>query len=121
RVEYLRTVPATVFLPQPDVDSALVRISPRDPLESPHCDYGLFEKLVRRGFSQRRKQLRKLLRECLPDWEKATDALGLNSKARAEELSLRQWIALTNYVAPIRPAEPQAMHDEEFPVVDESD
>jgi 16S rRNA (adenine1518-N6/adenine1519-N6)-dimethyltransferase len=121
RVQYLRTVPATVFLPQPDVDSALVRISPRDPLESPHCDYGLFEKLVRRGFSQRRKQLRKLLRECLPDWEKATDALGLNSKARAEELSLRQWIALTNYVAPIGPAKPQTIQEEEFPVVDESD
>ncbi len=121
RVEYLRTVPATVFLPQPEVDSALVRITRRDPLDLPNCDYGLFEKLVRRGFSQRRKQLRKLLREDLPDWEEATEALGLNPKARAEELSLRQWIALTNHVAPIGPAKPEAMQEEEFPVVDESD
>jgi 16S rRNA (adenine1518-N6/adenine1519-N6)-dimethyltransferase len=121
RVEYLRTVPATVFLPQPEVDSALVRITPRDPLDLPNCDYGLFEKLVRLGFSQRRKQLRKLLREFLPGWEKATEALGLNPRARAEELSLRQWIALTNHVAPIGPAKPEAMQQDELPVVDESD
>ena len=121
RVEYLRTVPKTVFLPQPEVDSALVRITPRDPLDLPHCDYGLFEKLVRLGFSQRRKQLRKLLREFLPDWEKATEALGLNPRARAEELSLQQWIALTDHVAPIGPVKPEAMQSEEFPVVDESD
>jgi 16S rRNA (adenine1518-N6/adenine1519-N6)-dimethyltransferase len=121
RVEYLRTVPATVFLPQPEVDSALVRITPRDPLKSLHCDYGLFEKLVRLGFSQRRKQLRKLLREFLPDWEKTTEALGLNPKARGEELSLQQWIALTNHIAPIGPPKPWAAQEEKFPVVDESD
>ncbi len=33
RVEYLRTVPASVFLPQPDVDSAFVRLTPRAPNE----------------------------------------------------------------------------------------
>ena len=121
RVEYLRTVPKTVFLPQPEVDSALVRIISRDPSELPHCDYGLFEKLIRRGFSQRRKQVRKLLREHLPDWENATVALGLNPKARAEELSLRQWIALTNHVAPAGPAKPEPTQEERFPVVDASD
>src|SRR6201985_1723544 len=35
RVKYLRTVPATVFLPRPDVDSAVVRLMPRDPIELP--------------------------------------------------------------------------------------
>src|SRR5437588_4667898 len=68
-VEYLRKVPASVFLPKPDVDSALVRISERDPRELPACEYKAFQKLVRRGFSQRRKQLGKLIREELPDWE----------------------------------------------------
>ncbi len=38
RVEYLRAIRATVFFPQPVVDSALVRISPRDPLELPTRD-----------------------------------------------------------------------------------
>src|SRR5256885_6505933 len=104
RVEYLRTVPASVFLPKPDVDSALVRIEPRDPREFPRCNYQMFEQLVRRGFSQRRKQLGKLIRENIPNWEDVAGELGLNVRARAEELSLQQWIALTNYVAPI-PAE----------------
>ncbi len=61
RVDYLRTVPASVFLPQPDVDSAFVRISPRAPDELPDHDPEIFLRLVRRGFSQRRKQLRNLL------------------------------------------------------------
>ena len=33
-VTYLRTVPATVFLPQPDVDSALIELRPRSPDDS---------------------------------------------------------------------------------------
>ena len=53
RVEYLRTVPATVFLPQPEVDSAFVRLTPRAPNELPDHDRNLLLSLVRRGFSQR--------------------------------------------------------------------
>jgi 16S rRNA (adenine1518-N6/adenine1519-N6)-dimethyltransferase len=120
-VEYLRTVPASVFLPKPEVDSALVRIVPRDPRELPACNYGVFEKLVRRGFSQRRKQLGKLIRENMPDWENAAVELGLNPKARAEELSLGQWIALANYVAPITSTEGGDEPEESFSVVDEHD
>src|SRR5437867_7812859 len=57
RVEYLRSVAANVFLPKPEVDSALVRITARDPREYPACNHDVFQELVRRGFSQRRKQL----------------------------------------------------------------
>jgi 16S rRNA (adenine1518-N6/adenine1519-N6)-dimethyltransferase len=121
RVEYLRTVPATVFLPKPEVDSALVRIVPRDPRELPACNYKVFEELVRRGFSQRRKQLGKLIREHIPDWENAAGELGLNPKARAEELSLRQWIALANRVAPITSTDAGDASEESFPIVDEHD
>src|SRR5205823_12519649 len=46
RVEYLRSVPADVFLPKPDVDSALVRISVRAASELPACDYNAFQQLV---------------------------------------------------------------------------
>ena len=121
RVEYLRTVPASVFLPKPDVDSALVRIVPRDPRELPACNYKVFEELVRLGFSQRRKQLGKLIRNNTPDWETAAGELGLNPKARAEELSLPQWIALTNRVAPIPPEVSNDAPEEQFGVVDEED
>jgi len=121
RVEYLRTVPASVFLPKPEVDSALVRITPRDPQELPACNYKVFEELVRRGFSQRRKQVGKLIRHAVPKWEIAAAELGLNAKARGEELSLQQWIALTNYVARIAPASSEAGHEESFSIVDEHD
>ena len=121
RVEYLRTVPASVFLPKPEVDSAVVRIAPRDPQELPGCNYKVFAELVRHGFSQRRKQLGKLIRENVAAWENAAAELGLNPKARAEDLSLGQWIALTNYVAPIAPAEGGDGTEESFAIVDEHD
>ena len=121
RVEYLRSVSASVFIPKPEVDSALVRSSPRDEHEFSACDYKIFEKIVRRGFSQRRKQLRKLIREEVPTWETIADALGLNPRARAEELSLQQWIALTNRISPITPARSSELSEEQLQVVDEAD
>jgi 16S rRNA (adenine1518-N6/adenine1519-N6)-dimethyltransferase len=121
RVEYLRTVRATVFFPQPDVDSALVRITPRDPLELPARNDELLMKLIRHGFSQRRKQLQRLLRGYVSDWNAAAASLDFNSKARAEELSLNQWIGLANYTAPAVHTETHALENELFPVVDKMD
>ena len=121
RVEYLRTIPASVFVPEPNVDSALVRISPRDPRELPTRDNELFMKLVRFGFSQRRKQLQKLLRAAVPNWERAAVLLGFDPKARAEDLSLQQWIGLTNLAAPPGPPGGSAAQQERFPVVDQFD
>lgn len=121
RIEYLRTVAATVFLPKPEVDSGLVRITPRNPREIPACDYAVFQELVRRGFSQRRKQLGKLLREKVPNWDQVAAEVGLNSRARAEELSLEQWIGLTNQIAPIPAESPNNGLEEQFAVVDRED
>jgi len=121
RVEYLRTVPASVFLPQPDVDSAFVRLTPRDPDELQHYDPETFFRIVRRGFSQRRKQLRSLLREEVPDWEAASAAIGFEARARAEELSLEQWIALANATASGAPPAEISVASERFPIVDEED
>jgi 16S rRNA (adenine1518-N6/adenine1519-N6)-dimethyltransferase len=121
RVEYLRTVPASVFLPEPDVDSAFVRITPRTHAELPPHDPDTFFRMVRQGFSQRRKQLRNLLREDVPDWDEASEAIGFNPRARAEELSLDQWIALSNRSRErTLPVEIPAV-SERFPVVDEED
>jgi 16S rRNA (adenine1518-N6/adenine1519-N6)-dimethyltransferase len=121
RVDYLRTVPASVFLPQPEVDSAFVRLSPRGPDELLEHDAETFVRLVRRGFSQRRKQLRNLLREDIANWEEAASAVGFEPRARAEELGLQQWIALSNLARPeATPTATQAA-SERFPVVDEQD
>jgi 16S rRNA (adenine1518-N6/adenine1519-N6)-dimethyltransferase len=121
-VKYLRTIPASVFFPKPEVDSVLVKISPSDPLELPPHDNELLERLVRRGFSQRRKQLRKLLSaEIVDDWDSAAAIGRFDPRARAEELSLPQWIALANYIAPRTPGDTKAASEERFPVVDEND
>jgi 16S rRNA (adenine1518-N6/adenine1519-N6)-dimethyltransferase len=121
RAQYLRTISATAFFPKPNVDSALVQISPHDPLELPEYDDALLTKLIRCGFSQRRKQLQKLLRAHVRDWDNAALSLGFNPNARAEELSLVQWIGLANYVAPPARADTHQSEEERFPVVDRKD
>jgi 16S rRNA (adenine1518-N6/adenine1519-N6)-dimethyltransferase len=121
RVKYLRSVPATVFFPRPEVGSAVVRFEPRDPLEFPDHDHELLLKLIRIGFSQRRKQLRKLLREYAQEWDSLARHLNIDVNARAEELSLLQWITLANAIAPAAPPEMCLVSSEQLPVVDEND
>ena len=121
RVKYLRSVSATVFLPRPDVDSAVMRLLPRDPVELPEHDDELLLTLIRLGFSQRRKQLRKLLREYTSDWKALASRVNIDPNARAEELSLLQWIALTNFIAPPPCQDMSSTHNERFPVVDKND
>ena len=121
RVKYLRSIPATVFLPRPDVDSAVVRLESRDPIEMPAHDHELLLKLIRIGFSQRRKQLRKLVREYARDWNTLASCLNIDPNARAEELSLLQWIGLANYISSPPCQEMSQTPNEQFPVVDKND
>src|SRR5213592_4166049 len=120
-VKYLRTVSATVFFPQPEVGSAVLRILARDPLELPQRHDPLLLKLIRAGFSQRRKQLRKLVRQHINDWDTVSRRLNIAANARAEELSLLQWIALANSIAPPPRPETRVTMDEHFPIVDKND
>ena len=128
QIKYLRTLPGSVFFPAPNVESAIVRITPRALDQVSPCDGPRFTTLVKQGFSQRRKQLRKMLASYALDWKKLTDELGVPETARAEELSLDQWIALTNFVthgatsrSAASPADAQDVHGEIFDVVDERD
>ena len=123
RVKLLRVLPAGVFLPEPKVDSALVSLTLRDAGELPPCDAQTFEEIVRAGFSQRRKQLRKLLTAVggpvLQDWPGVTARLGVPETVRGEELDLLQWIALANLFSPVEPSAAQNVQGERFDVVDE--
>ena len=105
-VKYLRTLPPSVFLPAPNVDSAIVLLTPRPAGEVPPCDCVRFTRLVKQGFAQRRKQLRKNLADQALDWPALCAHLGVEETTRAEELSLEQWIALTNFASPITPILP---------------
>ena len=84
------------FYPSPRVESAIVVLDRRDPRVKlkPAAP---FQEIVRAGFSQRRKMLRKLLVGYV-DPEQALAQVGIPSTARAEELSLEQWIALANAI-----------------------
>lgn len=87
-------VPATVFLPRPNVDSALVAIKRRrvpavDPAVASASE--IFE-LVRGGFAHRRKMLRRSLADLVTPG--AFERAGIRPEARAEELGIEQWGAL---------------------------
>ncbi len=125
-VKYLRTVAPSVFMPRPKVDSAAILLTPRAAGSLPDCDARRFTMLVKQGFSQRRKQLGKMLGSAVPDWPDAARALGVSETARAEELSLAQWVELTNRTAAGDPGKAvellaQDVHGEQFDVVDEQD
>jgi len=77
-VKLIRTLPPTVFYPQPEVDSAAVRL---DLLGAPPlavAERAPFQAFVRKGFSQRRKKL--------------SNTLGIADDRRPEQLSVEDWI-----------------------------
>lgn len=83
-------VPATVFHPVPNVESALVRIDRRPaPAVGPEVDPEWLFRLVRAGFGQRRKMLRRSLAALVP--AEAFAAAGIRPEARAEELAVEDW------------------------------
>lgn len=118
QVEPLRTVPPDAFHPRPTIDSAVALLRPR--VDAAAFDARLFDELIRRGFAQRRKQLKKQLPP-QPPWEAVAERLGLSLTARAEELSLAQWIELTRAYDPHPLKDCPQRNDELFDVVDEAD
>ena len=83
-------VPATVFHPVPNVESSLVRIDRRPaPAVGPEVDPEWLFRLVRAGFGQRRKMLRRSLAALVP--AEAFVAAAIRPEARAEELAVEDW------------------------------
>ena len=93
-------VPPTVFLPRPKVDSVLVRIdrrpAPAVTVDDPEAMFGL----VRAGFAQRRKMLRRSLRGMLGDRvDTVLAGAGIDPTLRAEALGIEAWAALAQEAA----------------------
>ena len=118
-VDALRNVPPEAFHPRPRIDSTVAVLRPRTS-GLPAFDHRLFDELIRRGFAQRRKQLKKQLPDGAP-WEEIAASLGVPETVRAEELDLAQWVELT------RACDPHPLKDlpqkagEIFDVVNERD
>ena len=109
-VEYLFTVHEHVFNPPPKVKSAVIRMT-RNSTTSLGCDEQLFKRLVKTTFNQRRKTLRNNIRPLLGelDTQCAKEGFPIPDHStllqdpifnqRPEQLSVQQFIVLTNRVS----------------------
>jgi 16S rRNA (adenine1518-N6/adenine1519-N6)-dimethyltransferase len=91
RSELAGRVPASVFIPRPRVESVLVRLERRpEPAVDPALvSYERLDTVVRAGFAQRRKMLRRSLAGVVDP--AAFERAGVRSDARAEELGVAEW------------------------------
>ena len=90
-------IPPGCFFPSPDVDSACVCLTRREPPLLTDEKRETFRRIVKKSFSQRRKMMLKLLKQ---DWPKDKleaifAELQISPLERAEKLSLEQFVALT--------------------------
>lgn len=92
--EKLFTVDSGAFSPPPKVRSAIINLKPNDVISSKISDYSSFAHIVKQAFSQRRKILRNCLKGILD--ENQISNLGINPGARAETLSVNEFIQLSN-------------------------
>lgn len=94
RIEGL--VPPTVFLPRPSVDSALVSITRRaKPAVPVNIDRDWLFTLIKTGFAQRRKMLRRSLAGLVTP--EGFERAGVSPEARAEELDVYAWGLLASH------------------------
>lgn len=101
-IELMFKVPASVFVPRPQVNSGVIRLTPKQKRLTA-CDNKLFQAIVKGAFAQRRKTLLNSLSSvpalCNLNKDKITDVLNsLNIKPtdRCENLTIEQFIAISN-------------------------
>ena len=96
-------VPAVLFTPVPKVDSQIVILKTRQSPLISNVDESDFFKVVKAGFSSKRKKLRSSLAGGLKlpkdEVEAILKAAAIDPNARAEALSLSDWVRLTHIVA----------------------
>jgi 16S rRNA (adenine1518-N6/adenine1519-N6)-dimethyltransferase len=94
QVKKLFIVKPGAFRPPPKVDSAVIRLVPYQILPWQADDTALFAEIVRTAFSHRRKMLRNSLGKLIDS--KQFELLGLNPKQRPEELSVVDYVRISN-------------------------
>ncbi|PKO35049.1 MAG: 16S rRNA (adenine(1518)-N(6)/adenine(1519)-N(6))-dimethyltransferase [Betaproteobacteria bacterium HGW-Betaproteobacteria-7] len=96
-LEWLIDVPPESFDPPPKVQSAVVRLIPKDVAELTAKDMTQFSRIVQTAFAQRRKMLRNTLKGVLDDAGFA--ALGISPTLRPEDLAVEDYVRIANYLA----------------------
>jgi 16S rRNA (adenine1518-N6/adenine1519-N6)-dimethyltransferase len=96
-IEWLIDVPPECFDPPPKVQSAVVRLIPKDVSELGAKDQQKLSRVVQAAFSQRRKMLRNTLKGVLSDQGFAE--LGIIPTCRAEDVSVADYVRIANYLS----------------------
>ncbi len=95
--EKLFNVPPQAFIPQPKVNSAIVRLTPHKVLPTPAKNVENLKLVVRTAFNQRRKTLRNSLKTLISD-----DMLGnlaIDTKLRPENLNLADYVMISDAIS----------------------
>jgi 16S rRNA (adenine1518-N6/adenine1519-N6)-dimethyltransferase len=99
-------IPAGAFFPTPNVDSSVLKIDISPKPHIPHPLLPEFFRLIKAGFSQKRKTLRNSLSAGMiwskDEAEATLFAAGIDPKRRAQTLTLREWETLTNHAIEFR-------------------
>jgi len=103
-VEYLFTVDENVFNPPPKVKSAVIRMT-RNGVDALGCDEGLFRRVVKTVFNQRRKMLRVSLKQLLPHGVPESIQGHELMTMRPEQLTIARFVALTQLLTPYMTAD----------------
>lgn len=93
-IDYLFDVDNTVFNPPPKVQSAVIRLRRNDVIKI-SCDEKFFRKVVKESFNMRRKMLRNSLKQYFRGLPQEEEFL----TKRPEELSVDDFIRLTNLLS----------------------
>ncbi|MEK5171687.1 16S rRNA (adenine(1518)-N(6)/adenine(1519)-N(6))-dimethyltransferase RsmA [Heyndrickxia sp. FSL W8-0496] len=108
KAETVMVVPKTVFMPQPNVDSAVIRLTLHDEPIVNVDDEEFFFQVTRASFAQRRKTLLNNLTSQLPNGKgvkeeilEALGQIGIDPGRRGETLSIEEFAALSNALYPI--------------------
>ncbi|WP_163102916.1 16S rRNA (adenine(1518)-N(6)/adenine(1519)-N(6))-dimethyltransferase RsmA [Peribacillus alkalitolerans] len=101
--ETVMIVPKTVFMPQPNVDSAVIRLTKREKPLVQVKDETFFFTVTRASFAQRRKTIQNNLTSQLPQGKEKKDALlaalnraGIEPGRRGETLSIEEFARLSD-------------------------
>ncbi|QIQ34293.1 16S rRNA (adenine(1518)-N(6)/adenine(1519)-N(6))-dimethyltransferase RsmA [Parageobacillus toebii NBRC 107807] len=101
--ETVMTVPRTVFIPQPNVDSAVIRLIKRKQPPVKVEDEAFFFQVVRASFAQRRKTILNNLVNNLPNGkamkeqiERVLTETDIDPRRRGETLTMEEFAALSN-------------------------
>jgi 16S rRNA (adenine1518-N6/adenine1519-N6)-dimethyltransferase len=96
-IEYLFTVNESVFYPSPKVKSAVIRLR-RNDTKTLDCKEELFFTTVKTAFNQRRKTLRNALKGMITIGKLPLPQIQLLLDKRAEQLSVSDFMELTQYI-----------------------